>query len=110
MQRRWSPLERGAQITDRALAVPLPIDALLDAALTDDTIVGAYRLKRHPAFLAERAEGEANALLIVLAGRNLEPTAAERQRILAERDLDRLERWLAAAGTCTDLAELLALP
>jgi hypothetical protein len=57
-----------------------------------------------------RADGEAKALLIVLAGRGLEPTATERQRIRAERDLGRLERWLAAAGTCADLAELLALP
>jgi hypothetical protein len=49
-------------------------------------------------------------LLIVLAGRGLEPTAGERHRILEQRDLDRLERWLAAAPTCADVAELLAVP
>jgi hypothetical protein len=107
---RWSLLERGSRIEDPALAVPLPIDALLDAALTDDAIARAIRMKRHPEFLAERAEGEAAALLIVLVGRGLEPSDEERRRILEERDLGRLERWLAAAGTCADIAGLLALP
>jgi hypothetical protein len=110
----WSPLRRGSRIEDPALAVPLPVDALLDAALTDDAIASAMRMKRHPEFLAERAEGEAageaKALLIVLAGRGLEPSDGERRRILEERDVGRLERWLAVAGTCADVAELLALP
>jgi len=129
---RWSPLERGARIEDPALAVPLPIEALLDPALADDAIVRALRAKRHPEFIAERMEGEAEAeeraeeeargrvegesegraegLLIWLAGRGLEPTEAERRRILGERDLGRLERWLAAARACTDIAALLAVP
>jgi hypothetical protein len=106
--------------------VPLPVEALLEPALTDDAIVRAFRLQRHPEFLAERAEGEAagnakaraereakglaGALLIVLAGRGIDPTEGERQLIVEERDLGRLQRWLAAAGTCANFAELLALP
>jgi hypothetical protein len=114
LQGRWALVERGSRIVDPALAVPLGVDALLDAALTDDAIVRAFRVKRHPEFAAERAEGEvqgcAKALLIVLVGRGLEPSDGERERILAERDMGRLERWLAVAGTCADVAELLALP
>jgi Putative restriction endonuclease len=117
-QGRWSALERGSRITDPALAVPLPVDALLDAALTKDTMVRAFRQQRHPEFLAEHAEGEAageakglaRALLIMLASRGLDLTDGERHRILEERDLGRLERWLATAGTCADLAALLTLP
>jgi hypothetical protein len=49
-------------------------------------------------------------LLIVLADRGLEPTEGERHRILEECDLGRLARWLAAARTCADVPELLAVP
>jgi hypothetical protein len=119
---QWSILDRRGQIEDPALAVPIPIEALLDAALADAAMARALRVKRHPEFVAEReegrtegrvegrAEGRAEALLIVLAGRRLEPTEDERQRIRQERDLGRLERWLAAAPACADVAALLALP
>ncbi|HSK03363.1 MAG TPA: hypothetical protein VK932_19060 [Kofleriaceae bacterium] len=49
-------------------------------------------------------------MLIVLAGRGLEPTEDERQRIRQERDLGRLERWLAAAPACADVSALLTMP
>jgi hypothetical protein len=55
--RQWAILAPSARIEDPALAVPLPIAALLDAARSDDAIVGAFRAKRHPEFLAERLEG-----------------------------------------------------
>jgi len=115
---RWSILDRGARIEDPAFAVPLPIDALLDAALANDAIVRAWRRRRHPEFIAERAEGEAEgeargragALLIMLTSRGFEPTEHERHRILQERDLDRLGRWVVAAQACANVAELLAMP
>ena len=119
---QWSILERNGRIEDPALAVPLPVDALLEAVLADDAIVRAWRMKRHPEFIAEReegraegeargrAEGRAEGLLAVLVLRSLEPTQEEHRRILAERDPGRLERWLAAARTCTDVAQLLAVP
>ena len=126
---QWAILDRRAQLEDPALAVPIPIEAILDAARADDAIARALRVKRHPEFVAERtegwseghaqgraegqtegrAEGRAEALLIMLAGRGLVPTEAERHRILEERDLGRLERWLAAARTCADIAGLLAM-
>ena len=109
----WSLLDRRGQIEDPVLAVPIPIEALLDAARAGDAIPHALRVKRHPEFIAERAEGRAEgraeALLVVLAARGLKPTEAERRRILEERELGRLERWLAASTSCADVAALLAV-
>jgi len=115
---QWAILDRRDHIEDVALAVPVPIAALIDAAQADDAIARALRARRHPEFDAEReegraeglAEGLASALLVVLAARGLEPTADERRRILAEREPARLERWLAAAPTCASVASLLAPP
>jgi Uma2 family endonuclease len=55
-----------------------------------------------------RAEGWAEAVLSLLALRGLAPDREARERILAERDLARLGRWLAHASTCRSVAELLA--
>jgi hypothetical protein len=107
---QWSILDRRGRIEDPALAVAIPIEALLDIARADDAIVRAFRAKHHPEFVAERAEGRAEALLVVLAAGGLEATEAERRRILEERDLGRLDRWLAAARTCVDIAALLTIP
>jgi predicted transposase YdaD len=57
-----------------------------------------------------RAEGEARALLTVLRGRGIAVPDAARERILAERDRARLERWLEKAGTAATVAELLEEP
>ncbi len=121
----WKILERGGRIEDPALAVPIPIDALLDAARADDAIARALRAKRHPEFVAEREEGRAEGeargraegeargraegVLAVLAVRGLEPTEDEHRQLFAERDPGRLERWLAAARSCADVAQLLAM-
>jgi len=125
---QWSILDGGARIEDPALAIPLPIDALFDDALAMDAVAHAWHMKDHPELSAERAEGEAEGraevegyaegvafgraegLLIMLTSRGFEPTEHERHRILQERDLDRLERWLVAALACTNIAELLAMP
>ena len=109
---QWALLDPRGHIEDPALAVPMPVAALIDAARADDAIARALRARRHPEFIAEHedglAEGHARALLLVLAARGLEPAADERRRILAERELARLERWLAAAPTCASIASLLA--
>jgi len=119
---QWSILDRRARIEDPALAIPIPVEAMIDAAVADDAVLRAWRAKRHPEFLEERAEGQregraegqreglASALLIVLADRGLAPTEDERRRISGEREVGRLERWLAAARSCADVAALLAVP
>jgi hypothetical protein len=57
-----------------------------------------------------RTEGEARALLTVLRGRGIAVPDAVRDRILAEKDPMRLERWLVKAGTSATLTEVLDDP
>jgi hypothetical protein len=57
-----------------------------------------------------RTEGEARALLAVLRGRGIAVPDAARDRILAERDLIRLERWLERSGTSATVADVLDEP
>jgi hypothetical protein len=121
----WSMLDARSQIADRALAVPMPVGALVEAARSDDAVARALRAKRHPEFVAERqvgvaegralgiaeghAEGLAKAVVLVLEARGLALTESERRAIAAERDAARLARWIAAAASCPDAATLLRL-
>lgn len=57
-----------------------------------------------------RAAAQARAVLTVLRVRNLVVSDAERERILAETDAERLERWLEKGVTAASVAELLAEP
>lgn len=52
-------------------------------------------------------QGRADAVLTILRVRGIPVSDAERERVLAERDPDRLERWLERAISATSLAELL---
>jgi hypothetical protein len=54
--------------------------------------------------------GKAEALLAVLAARGLLVGAAERGRILGERDPGQLDRWLAEATTCAEASALFTTP
>jgi Uma2 family endonuclease len=111
----WSFLDRSFEIDDPVLAAPVPVGALLDAVAADGAVARAYRLRRHPEFLAEREEGReegrvaglAQAVLAVLVSRGLEPTADEHTQILGERDANRVDRWLADVASCTSVADLL---
>jgi Uma2 family endonuclease len=107
----WTLLHPQALIDDPALAVSLPIDALVRAIDADDAVARALRAKRHREFLLERAEGRAeglaSAVLAVLVARGLNPTDEERQQIESERDPNRLERWLVAATTCNTVRDVL---
>ena len=57
-----------------------------------------------------RAEGEARALLTVLRARGMTVSSATRERILAEKNPSRLERWLKKALLATSLAQVLDEP
>jgi hypothetical protein len=52
----WAILERGGSIEDPALAVPIPIEALLDASRAGDAIAAAYRARRQAVAEEEREE------------------------------------------------------
>jgi Uma2 family endonuclease len=126
----WSLLDPSAHIEDPALAVPLPVEALVRAAKADDAMARALLAKHNPVLEATRAQdrvtaraegkleglaegtarGKADALLVVLTARGISPDPAASARILGERDPERLDRWIARATTCTNMAEVFAEP
>ena len=57
-----------------------------------------------------RAEGEARALLTALRVRGIAVPEAMRERILAQKDAEQLDRWLEKAIVATSLAEVLGEP
>jgi hypothetical protein len=57
-----------------------------------------------------RAEGEARALLTVLRGRGIAVPDGARERILSEKDPERLELWIEKASIAGSLAEVLDVP
>ena len=101
----WSLLEEGSQIEDRCLGAPLPVKALLDAALVPRAVVQALEAQGDPAIqeLKEAAEargiarGIAEAILAVLETRGITVSPEQREEILGCSDLDRLKRWLREA-------------
>jgi hypothetical protein len=119
---RWSALDPGAQIEDPALAAPLPIEALVSAAKSDDAVARALLIKRNPVLeqvrMQDRAEGvaegvaeglvrgRADALLVMLDARGIALHGADRARILGQRDPDILARWIGRAATATSAADL----
>ena len=56
------------------------------------------------------AKGKAEAVVAVLEGRGLSISDETRQTLLACRDAETLDRWLAAAGTVASSDELLPAP
>jgi hypothetical protein len=57
-----------------------------------------------------RTETQANAVLTVLRARGIAVPDAERTRILAQKDLQRLERWLEKAIIATSIGEVIDDP
>ncbi|HWO21072.1 MAG TPA: hypothetical protein VNO30_20030 [Kofleriaceae bacterium] len=104
-------------VTDPALAVPLPVRALLQAATADDAVAAALLAKRNPVLTAAlddaeargMAQGMARAVLAVLASRGLALSPEEQEQLLGEREPARLARWLTRAASCVSAAELLAI-
>ena len=56
------------------------------------------------------AEGEAQAVLTVLRARGIAVPEAVQQRILAQKDPERLERWLQRAAVAASIADVLDEP
>src|SRR5690606_3504491 len=110
----WSLLDPGGTIVDRTLAVPLSIQALVQAVKADDAMAAALLAKKNPVLLAAidqgRAAGQidatARAIVRVLERRQLRLSREEHERIFAARDLALLEQWLDRAAICRSAAEL----
>jgi hypothetical protein len=108
--RTWRLLDHGASIEDPCLVRPLAVAALLDAAAADRAVVEALAAKGSPAIRERDAAVKAEAILQVLEARGLALSGAQREEILACRDLDRLNRWLRRAATLATVHEVLAEP
>ena len=54
-----------------------------------------------------RTETQANAVLTVLRVRGIAVPDAARQRIVAEKDLEQLKRWLEKAVIASSIAEVI---
>jgi Uma2 family endonuclease len=118
----WQELDAASHIEDAALEVPLPVAAMVHAAKADDAVARALVARRNPVIeavrtedravakvegkLEGRLEGKIEALLAVLAARDIDAEVA-RDRIVGERDPQRLARWIARAATASTLAEVL---
>jgi hypothetical protein len=110
----WRLLEADARIEDPCLVAPLEVAALLDAAKADYAVVEALAAKGSPA-IRERdamveARGVARSILKFLDARGIPASEAQRQEILACRDLDRLDRWLLRAATASSAGEITSEP
>lgn len=121
----WSILDSTAVIEDPALAAALPVQAMLDEAMTDDAVADALIARRNRRIEAVRAQdraegraeghasgvllGKAELLLTILARSGIAVDAAARERILAERDAARIDRWAVRAATCATTDELFAV-
>ena len=57
-----------------------------------------------------RTEEAARSVLTVLRVRGVQVSAAARERILAQKDPERLERWLEKATVATSVAAVLDEP
>ena len=116
----WSILDSTTSIEDPVFAVPIPIEALLQTISADDAVATALLARQQRIILAhlqaatEQGElrgelsGRIHALFVILAARGLVPSAAQRDQISRERELERLDRWIVGAGVCTNVDELLA--
>jgi hypothetical protein len=70
--------------------------------------VGWERKIKEEAKAEGKAEAKAEGVLLVLDGRGLTVTAAQRKQVLACTDLALLEAWLRGAGTTASVKALLA--
>jgi len=98
--------ERAVVYSDVALAA---LSAAARKELEQMTIPEGYVFQSDVARLNQargKAEGKAEDVLRVLAARNVAVTDEQRDRILACRDLEQLERWLVRAVTATSATDV----
>lgn len=123
----WQMLATDGKVTDLALAVPLPVDALVSASSPDDAVAAALIAKGNPLIESSvakgkaegeakgraegeakgRAEGQSQLILGVLRARGLEVSEELSERIVECRDIDKLTKLLEAAVTARSADDLL---
>jgi Uma2 family endonuclease len=123
----WQILPLDGAIEDRALALPLPVRALVDAVKSDDAVAQALIAKKNPVITSalDRAErkgksegqaqgqaegktqGRIESLLAVLAARGIKVRKKQEKRIRSTVDDAVLAGWLVRAVSCASVDELL---
>lgn len=71
------------------------------------TVLSSWKEVKAEAFALGRAHGEASALLTVLRSRGIPVPDSARERILAEKDPARIERWIERAAVAASLVDVL---
>lgn len=130
----WSMLPSDGAIEDRALALPLPIHALVDAAKSDDAVAAALLAKKNPvieeAIRAGEArgkrdgeargekrgekrgkkrglrEGKIASILAVLAARGVAVSEKQEKRIREEKDDAILDGWIRRVALVARASDL----
>jgi len=107
----WEILPRDGVIEDRALAAPLPIQALVEAMKADDAVAQALLAKKNPvlegALHGARLEGKIEALLAVLKARGLRVSKKAEKQIRAEKSEATIDAWLERAGNAESVDRVL---
>jgi hypothetical protein len=106
-EHRFVPLPLDGVLEDPTLAHPIPIRAMLDAAVARQAVAAAVWAQDDPWILERKQELRTESLLLVLEGRGLHPSDEQRAAIESCSDPERLQRWLRAAGRVGSVAELL---
>jgi hypothetical protein len=110
-EHRFVPLSLDGVLEDPTLAHPIPIRAMLDAAVAEQAVAAVVWAQDNPWILERkqelRTQTQQASLLLVLQGRGLHPSDEQRAIIESCSDPERLQRWLAAAGRVGSVAELL---
>jgi Uma2 family endonuclease len=126
----WEMLPPDGVIDDPALALPLPLRPLVEAAKADDAIAAALLVKKNP--LIEKAlqrakleglregkregksdgiiEGKLASLFAILAARGIRVSKKAEKRLRATRDEFILDGWIRRAVDCASVDALLDPP
>lgn len=119
-EERWVTLHPSSVIEDERLVRPIPVKALLDPVVAEQTVAKVLVAKGNPVIEEMReqsraegkaegkAGGKAEAILEVLAARGLTPSETLRRRILETTDPTLLDLWVRRAVTVATAEELLA--
>jgi hypothetical protein len=88
---------------------PLAVQRILEQLMTSDTwpVYSPFAKEHFGRGKKEgKAEGEADAILLVLEARGLDVTDAERERISGCTDLRQLRKWIRRAATAGSTGDL----
>ena len=120
--RSWRLLDAGSRIEDPCLVAPLPVAALLDAAVVHSAVVEALAAQGNPALREREAAAEhrgeirgetrgvAGSILQILEARGIAVSPAQREEILSCSDLDRSRRRLQRAALASSTDEVTSEP